>query len=339
MEAAHDVAPHVGNLKHLGQTLQVAGDEVQEGQACSEVREERVTGSMLCACWGQEHAAHAAPPATAESDPAPSTPSARARVSGLRRCGVAGRRKRQGVLTLVVLGLLVGELDDLVVALAQRLNAQAVPCVLVVQLLRAQEPHRRGGQPPAICARRSMRETGPVDRGCGGMQSCRVGSAGAGRCFCANATSLISCLHRQLSKQGRDARTHARRPTPHPRPLPHLRRLQRHLDVAALHCKVKPDALVAHEMQRHLRVSLLLRQGQEGRRAPVGAVPRRRVKQNRWGARPRSCRAAGNASAGCVGCTEAWAINITAQASSNTREARKTQLFKAYPAGAALACR
>lgn len=42
----------------------------------------------------------------------------------------------QPTLTFVCLGLLVAELHDLVVALAQRLHAQAVPGVLVVQLLR-----------------------------------------------------------------------------------------------------------------------------------------------------------------------------------------------------------
>mmetsp|Transcript_30277 Transcript_30277/g.77203 ORF Transcript_30277/g.77203 Transcript_30277/m.77203 type:complete len:1034 (-) Transcript_30277:1092-4193(-) len=75
LEAPHHVAAHLCDLEHLAQLLQVAGDEVQEGQA-------------------------------------------------LKR-----------------LGLLVRELHDLVVALAQRLHAQLVPRVLVVQLLRALQRH------------------------------------------------------------------------------------------------------------------------------------------------------------------------------------------------------
>ena len=33
MEAAHDVPPHVRQLEHLAQLLEVAGDEVQEAEA------------------------------------------------------------------------------------------------------------------------------------------------------------------------------------------------------------------------------------------------------------------------------------------------------------------
>mmetsp|Transcript_31726 Transcript_31726/g.82115 ORF Transcript_31726/g.82115 Transcript_31726/m.82115 type:complete len:632 (+) Transcript_31726:248-2143(+) len=70
VEAAHHIPAHLGDLQHLGQFLQVAGDEVQERQA------------------------------------------------------------------LKVLCLLVAELHDLVVALAQRLHAQLVPCLLVIKRLR-----------------------------------------------------------------------------------------------------------------------------------------------------------------------------------------------------------
>jgi hypothetical protein len=54
--------------------------------------------------------------------------------------GVPGDQVQEGK-PLEVFGFLVRKLDNLVVALAQRLDAQLVPSLLLVQLLRGRERH------------------------------------------------------------------------------------------------------------------------------------------------------------------------------------------------------